>query len=143
MDTAHPDGRLRRRVRDGVVAFAVFLALYALGSYGFPPGYFLIAGADAVQAALPPVSFDVVLLALCGCLAVASVFVADRTSDRDGATDVRWWATGVGGALAVLGMLALGFALTFFVGGAGVAPVAIASATGLALLVASRWVLAR
>ncbi|WP_158058141.1 hypothetical protein [Halorussus halophilus] len=147
MATATAERRLQSQIRDAAVAFAVFFSLYAFGMVGFPPGYFLVAGADTVEHALRSegfaVSFQAVLLALCLGFSLVSVFVAERTSDPSGDTDERWWTMGVGGAFAVLGMLTLGFAVAFLVGGTGVAPVAIAGTVGLALLVVSRWALDR
>lgn len=147
MKSATADRRMWTQLRDAAVAFAVFVGLYALGNLGFPPGYFFIAGVDTVEAALRSegfaISFGTVLLAVLAVLSVSAVFVADRTSNWDEKTSEQWWTSGLGGALAVLGMLTLGFVVAFLANGAGFAPTVYATIIGLGLLVASRWALDR
>lgn len=141
MSTPTVGQRRAETVRDAGVALAVLLGAYALGTFGFPPGYFLVAAADAFQSAWPGAtpSFDTALAVVCGVLAVTAVGVASLARASRDASDSRWWAGGVGGALGALGALAVGFAVAFLFG-ANFGPPFVAAVTAAALLAAGAMV---
>ena len=144
METATGGRRRTELLRDAGVALAVLLGTYALGTLGFPPGYFLVAAADAFQAAWPGAAptFDIALAVVCVALAaIAAVVASLARAYRDAPTE-RWWAGGVGGALGALGALAVGFAVAFLLG-ANVGPTFVAAVTAAALLAAGVAVLRR
>ena len=143
MATASGEMRRTESLRDAGVALAVILGTYALGTFGFPPGYFLVAAADVLQSTWPGAAtpnFGTALAVVCAALAVAAVGVASLARARRNAVDERWWAGGVGGAFVALGLLVLGFAVAFLLG-ANAGPAAIAGVTAAALFAAGWWLL--
>ena len=142
MGTATGERRRTEPLRDASVALAVLLGTYALSTFGFPPGYFLVAAADAFQAAWPgsAPSFDAALAVVCVALAVIATGVASLARAHRDASTERWWAGGVGGALGALGALTVGFAVAFLLG-ANVGPTFVATVTAVALLAAGVAVL--
>ena len=138
--------RARSFVRDAVVGTAVIAGLYGL-AFGvqFPPvqipGYLIIMGFDMLEGVLGSVqsNFDLVFglylvgLGLTGA-AVVTVF-REVTGERGRPA----WQSGVAGALAVVGVLSLVFALFVLSGSTQLTPVLITGAVGLVFLAVAAW----
>lgn len=132
--------------RDAVIETAVIVGLYGL-AFGvqFPPvqipGYLIIVGFDMLEGVLGPVqsNFDLVFglylvgLGLVGAAVVTGV--RETTGDRGRPA----WQSGVAGALAVVGVLSLVFALFVLFGSTQLDPVLITGAVGLVFLALAAW----
>jgi|AntDeeMetageno50_2_1112565.scaffolds.fasta_scaffold02092_6 hypothetical membrane protein len=137
--------RVRSFVRDAAIATAVIAGLYGLAYVEFPPfqitGYLIVMGFGMLEGALGPVqsNFDLVFgLYLVGLgLVGASVVTGLRrvTGERGRPA----WQSGVAGALAVVGVLSLLFALFVLFGSTQLDPVLITGAVGLVLLALAAW----
>lgn len=136
--------RARSFVRDAVIGTAVIAGLYGLAYVEFQPvqipGYLLIVGFDMLEGVFGPVSIDFELvfgLYLVGLgLVGAGVVQGLRTVAPE---TVPGWRLGVAGALTVVGVLSLSFALAISFQISYNAPVLITGATGLILLALAGW----
>lgn len=133
-------------LRDTVVATVALAALYALarGVQFQPvqiPGYLLVVGFDVVEHAIGPVDaafpalFAVYLVAL-GLVGATAVH-AVRTRVPDVA--VPGWRPGLAGALGVVGVLSLLFAVAILLGTSQWEPVAVTGVAGVLLLGVAAW----
>lgn len=104
------------------------------------PGYLLIVGFDMLEVTFGSAGtyFDVLFAAyLLGLGLVGAVLVhALRTRTHE---SVPSWRLGVAGALIVVGVLALLFALAVLYGSTQLTPVLITGTTGLILLALAGW----
>ena len=137
--------RARSFVRDAVIGTAVIAGLYGLAYVEFQPvqipGYLIIMGFGMLEGVLGSVqsNFDLVFglylvgLGLTGA-AVVTVF-REVTGERGRPA----WQSGVAGALAVVGVLSLVFALFVLSGSTQLTPVLITGAVGLVFLALAAW----
>ncbi|UWG46682.1 hypothetical protein HSRCO_0384 [Halanaeroarchaeum sp. HSR-CO] len=137
--------------RDVAVGFAVVLAFYGLRYVGFPPvqipAYLIIVAYDVVERLLPfltpyhPVGFPLFMYLL--AVAGASAGRVVRSDEEGGDAVVR----AVGRVFFVLAALSLLFGASVggpvLVPGGRPTPLAVTGATGIALVVAGWWLLAR
>jgi len=132
-------------VRDAVVATAVVVGLYGL-AFGVQfqpfqiPGYLLIVGFDMVEGVFGSAGayYDVLFYGYLIGLGLIGAGVVHMLRARTHKS-VPGWRIGVAGALVVVGVLSLLFALLVLFGSSRLDPVLITGATGLILLAVAGW----
>jgi len=141
-------------VRDALVATAVVVGLYWLAeSVSFPPlevpWYLLVVGFDALEVVFGSAgsNYDLLFGAYLVGLGVAGALVASIVRSRT-PDSIRTQETGsarptlrlgIAGALTVLGLLSLSFAVAVLLGTSQLNPVLITGATGLIALGLAGW----
>lgn len=131
-------------IREAVVSIAVVIGLYLAAGVQFPPlqipGYLLIVGFDMLEVTFGSADayYDVLFAAyLLGLGLVGAVFVhALRTLTHE---TVPSWRLGVAGALIVVGVISLSFAVAMSFQISYYTPVLITGATGLILFALAGW----
>lgn len=133
-------------VRDIIVATAAIVALYGLGQgVQFQPvqipGYLLIVAFDLLEVTFGSAgsNYDALFATYILALGVAAGGVGYALRRRAGSTDLPNWRFGASGALALVGVLSLLFALNVFLGAGFVTPVLVTGATGVVLLALAAW----
>ncbi|NHN40678.1 hypothetical protein G9C85_03380 [Halorubellus sp. JP-L1] len=136
--------RARTFVRDTGIATGVLVGLYglAVGVQFQPlqiPGYLLIVGFDLLEVAFGSAGdhYDLLFAAYLLALGVAGATVAHALSGL--ARDVPRWRVGVAGALSIVGVLSLLFALSVLLGTSQTTPVLVTAAAGLVMLAVAGW----
>ncbi|WP_232702518.1 hypothetical protein [Halobacterium wangiae] len=133
-------------LRDTVIATVVLAGLYglAVGVQFQPvqiPGYLLLVGFGVLDRTVGPssASHPVLFAAYLLALGFVGATVAHVLSTRVTPLRRPWWRVGVAAALALVGVLSLGFAVAVLLGTSQLEPVLVTGAAGLLLLGLASW----
>ena len=132
--------------RDAVVATAILVGLYLLG-YGVQfqplqiPTYLLIVGFDVLEVVFGSAggNYDLLFGAYLVGLGVLGAAIAHVLRASSQATDLSQWRVATAGALAIVGVISLLFAVNVLVSTTQTTPVFVTGAAGITLLALAGW----